>query len=243
VGAAAQGSRLSAVLIGHSHTSAILDAAADQSEIRLTAPDLWALWPHCGYDLAEDRLDPDIARQVSHGTVVSALGGSVHAVLALMQHPVPFDFILPGLEHLPLIEGARIVPFDAMRELSIRELDRFHRYMLCVRVTAARRIFHVGQPPILEDDAVVLGDVPRDRMLAFFPDGTAVSPATLRWKLWRLTSDLTREFCEENDIHFLDCPAESMDERGFLRPQYYQEAFHGNAAYGALVLEQIKAVA
>jgi hypothetical protein len=136
-----------------------------------------------------------------------------------------------------------LYPFDALRHLSLRELDPFHRYMLRVRLTAARRIFHVAQPPVLENDAVVLADVLRNRRPAFFPAGTSVSPAMLRWKLWRLTSDLTREFCEENDIHFLDCPAESMDERGFLRPQYYQEAFHGNAAYGALVLEQIKAVA
>jgi hypothetical protein len=227
------------ILIGHSHTFAILRAAELQSEVEITGPMLWADSRHYGYDPTTDSLKPQVIEDIAGGPVFSALGGFAHALLGLVQHPEPFDFILPDAPDMPLIDGAYLVPYAVARDVVAEHLASYHRYMELVRQATDEAMYHLAAPPVLRDDETVLADVPWGR--PNFPKSGNVSPASLRWKLWHLANGLTRQFSEANDIRFIECPRSAMDEEGYLRPEYYSEAFHGNANYGALVIDQIKA--
>jgi hypothetical protein len=58
--------------------------------------------------------------------------------------------------------------------------------------------------------------------------------------LWHLTVDGYRETAERLGARFVDYPADSVDADGFMRPELVRDSAHGNEAFGALVLDQIK---
>jgi len=67
-----------------------------------------------------------------------------------------------------------------------------------------------------------------------------ISPAALRYKLWRLHSQIIGEWCREAGALFVPCPPETFDENGFMREPYYGDGAHANMAYGERLLEQMR---
>ena len=64
-----------------------------------------------------------------------------------------------------------------------------------------------------------------------------------RLKLWLLEAQLMTEWAESLGAGFLAPPAAASDEDGFLGENYYSDdVTHANAAYGALVLDQVAAI-
>jgi hypothetical protein len=76
------------------------------------------------------------------------------------------------------------------------------------------------------------------------PAGSDGTPAGrfVRYKLWRLHSQIMRGHAEEAGIRFVAHPREAVDEEGFLRDELCGNATHANAAYGALILEQMRSL-
>jgi hypothetical protein len=70
-----------------------------------------------------------------------------------------------------------------------------------------------------------------------------ISPAPFRYKLWRLHSQIVGEWCDGAAVAFVTSPPASIDEAGFMREPYYGDGAHANAAYGELVLEQMRRLA
>ena len=66
-----------------------------------------------------------------------------------------------------------------------------------------------------------------------------VSPAPLRYKLWRLEAEIEAEVCRASGIELLPVPPAALTGSGFLRPDCYLDPMHANAAYGRLVLAQL----
>ena len=225
------------VLIGHSHAKAVFDAASQQG-VLLKGYNLWSA-PQPALNADRTAFHPEIAEVLRRGPVFSAVGGSVHSVMAMVQHPRPFDFVLPSRPDLPMIEGAEVVPFAGIRRAMAASVEEFLQIMRLVCGQATGPIFHLEPPPPLEDGERVLEDVP----WGFFPDLTReVAPASLRYKCWRLHSELVGAFCAEHDIELIPAPPEAMDSHGYLKPAHYLDAMHVNASYGALVLAQMKRV-
>ena len=223
------------VLIGHSHTKAIFEAA-EASATRLDGYNFWNA-PQPAVSQGRDALHPEIALSLRRGPVFSAVGGAVHNVLAMVRHPRPFDFILPSHPQLPVAKGTELLPFAAIRQAMAAALEEYLQIMRLVRSHAQGRMFHLEPPPPLEDGARVLDDVP----WMYFPDLTReVAPASLRYKCWRLHSELVQEFCGAHDIEMLPAPLEAIDEGGYLKPVHYLDAMHVKASYGALVLDQMR---
>ena len=223
------------VLIGHSHSKVIFEAAA-RAGTPLNGFNFWTA-PQPALNAERTAFHPEIERTLSRGVVFSAVGGSAHNVLALVGHPRPFDFVLPAQIDLPLSAGAEILPFDAMRQAMAAAVAEYLQIIGLVRAAATGRMFHLEAPPPLEDGDRILPDVP----WMFFRGLTReVAPAMLRYKCWRLHSDLVGEFCSRNDIKVIPPPSKTVDGRGFLRPAYYADAMHVNEHYGALVLRQIR---
>lgn len=228
---------LTPVLIGHSHSGVIFEAAR-RSGMRLKGFNFWTA-PQPALDAGRTAFHPDIAAVLARGPVFSAVGGAAHSVLAMVRHPRPFDFVLPERPDLPLDPEAEILPHGAMRAAMAAPLREYLDIIGLIRRTATGRVFHIESPPPLEDGARVLADVP----WAFFQGLTRdVSPAPLRWKCWRLHSELVAEYCAGQGIEVLPAPGEAVDARGFLKPELYADAMHVNEGYGALVLRQMRRV-
>ena len=137
------------VLIGHSHTRAIFEAA-EQQGVRLKGYNFWNA-PQPALNADRTAFHPEIAKQLQRGPVFSAVGGSVHSVMAMVQHPRPFDFVLPSRPDLPMTEGAEILPFTAIQRAMAAAVEEYLQIMRLVRQEATGRVFHLEPPPPLED--------------------------------------------------------------------------------------------
>ncbi len=66
-----------------------------------------------------------------------------------------------------------------------------------------------------------------------------ISEPYLRYKIWSLHSNVFETFCAQKGITYVKNPPEALDEKGFLRGDYWNDFVHGNTAYGALVLRNL----
>ena len=215
-------------LIGHSHLTCIVEAAQSRGE-PVDALNLWGfrrIGPPVSYEGGVPHLHPVIVERL-RGPVFSTLGGSAHDVLGMVEHPRLFDLILPEAPDLPLMEGADILPSAAV----LRIMEGMMRETLDIVTALVKRspapVYQIESPPPYPDGEhlsrvlSVLLDTPVGG--AFLHPGSDVRPDAasggyrvsdkyLRYKLWRLNAQL------------------------------FAFAGHANEIYGAMVLDQIKAL-
>lgn len=169
--------------------------------------------------------------------VFSFCGGGTPAVLGLVQHPQRFDFVLPGADELPFDPAARPLPFAAVRATMAARLRKHWRILRQIlELTPARLIQIESPPPPLSEDFVA-------RVAAKYdPDvkDLGISAPYLRYKFWKLHSDLFEEFCMKAGILYFKNPPEIFDESGFLAEPYWGDYVHANANYGAVILGHLE---
>jgi hypothetical protein len=230
--------RRNIVCIGHSHLGCVQRAAAAQGAA-LTALNFWNLPDAFVGEPGSRRLDPAIAALL-RGAIFSFVGGASHNVVGLVAHPEPFDFVLPAKPDLPLDDGARILPAAAVREAIRADLQAYYDIIDMIRLEAKGPVFHMQSPPPFGDSAAMVETI-------YWPNFPGrphkVAPKYLRYKLWRLHSQMVREFCEARRIGFIAHPPEVTDAEGFLAKEYFHDSVHANAAYGALVIGQMRRAA
>jgi hypothetical protein len=253
----AKGPQIHVVAMGHSHLLALVEAQASRVAagrsfegsiefIQLLEP---AFNPNIDYVNGRVVLKAALAERlqkcsaVPNGCVpmiVDCIGGNEYHLIGLTNHPRPFDFVLPAAPKLPLLPGAEIIPTT----LIIQTMRSSMQYVLAV-FTALREatglpIWHVQSPPPISSDAYILAHA------TYFKDVInmhGVMPALLRWKLWRLQSDVYLEACESLGIAFLPTPPEALDQQGFLvEAGWNQDPTHANGWFGELILSQIAEV-
>lgn len=225
------------MIIGHSHTACIAEAAG-AAGAGATWIDLW-LWPNVTVPGENGRRLGDELREALTGLVVSSVGGGTHHVMGLHAHPHPFDFVVPGHPDLPMIDGATIVPHDQVRETMKTAGAEDFEILRLLGESAPGRMIHIPPPPTLRNERPI--DHPLWRKVA--GDSDVVSPPWFRRKLELVHTSVLREICEATGIVLAPPPAEAVDEDGFLRPEFAGNPCHGNIRYGALVLEQARALA
>jgi len=178
--------------------------------------------------------------------VISIMGGADWVKYGLVNTPVPFDFILPNEPELPLIEGAEIIPYHAMRSMLAENVRRTYMPLRSIRAFTDLPLYHVAPPPPIRDSetvAALLGDNPFSKDFGAAIRQYGIPTRHLRYKSWRTFSDLVRETCSEVGCGFIDVPPESQDEEGFLREEYRaKDPVHANDAYGILVIRQLQAL-
>ena len=226
------------VIIGHSHTEPVAAAAA-AAGVPLDMLNFWHL-PEPFIE-ADGRLvlkPPLRARLLA--PVFSLVGGNVHQDVGLVVHPRRFDFVWPAQPELALEDDAEIIPFDAVHAALSERAGHFLDIMSAVRDATTGPVFHMESPPTYGPE-----ELPRDDagFYHFFGKDAQFSPPWLRFKLWRVHSDIIAAHCRAIGIQFVAHPAEAVTEAGFLRDEYHGTPAHANAAYGALVLAQMRAVA
>jgi cephalosporin hydroxylase/GT2 family glycosyltransferase len=223
------------VCIGHSHTETV-SAAAKSQGVPLEVLNFWHLPNPFVGTAGALRLVPAIAERLV-APVFSLIGGAVHQDVGLVLHPRPFDFVWPGDPDLPLAAGAEIVPFDAVHAALFERTQHYRDIMDAVRAATDGPVFHLESPPTYEAE-----ELPQDDPGFFhmFGQDAQFSPAWFRFKLWRAHSAIIADHCAESGITFLPHPPEAVDARGFLRAAFHGTPAHANAAYGALLLRQMR---
>jgi hypothetical protein len=224
------------ILIGHSHVAAIAEAACSV-QVSLDVISFWQ--------------EPDALRRTgSHldfraslfdrlafaPYVLSAIGGGAHSVLGLVEHPEPFDFVLPTAPDLPLDTGRRLIPIDGMYAAVAEQNAEYEEILRLLVRTAKVVVAHLEPPPPLADADLIRPFVP----WALFPDQPReVTPRWVRYKIWRLQCEWTAKTCGKLGVRYVPCPADGMTQDGFLHPDLTHDGIHANGGYGRLVLQQL----
>ena len=200
--------------------------------------------PHGGISLhvgLRQLLNPIEFEDHSERLTVSMIGGNSHNMLGLTQHPMPFDFVLPTQPELRLDREAQIIPYSVMEDVIIRLAQLHLDEISALRSAVAGPVVHLESPPPIGDDSHV------SLYLDQYFDkkqSKLVAPRHLRYKLWRLHSNIVRRHCGRIDVSFIDVPEETLDTDGFLRREGYpKNATHGNFWYGQMVLKQVERIA
>jgi hypothetical protein len=226
--------RRAAVCIGHSHVEAI-EAAAAQANVPLHIFNIWR-FTDAPYGRGTLQAVRERRSQLL-GPVFSFVGGGLPQQFGMIAHPVrPYDFVWPEQPDIPLTEGAEIVPYEAVHDTMKATIAPFLQTMEEIRQLMAGAVFHIESPPPCEEEIVAN----QPDWAAIYGTNDVIAPIWFRYKLWQLHSRILRAHCDSMNIEFIAHPREAVDERGFLLPQLRGRPGHGNAAYGALVLLQMR---
>lgn len=241
------------LVIGQSHVAAVRSAAKARREAdpdRLRTRVIHTIEPQYAPEVEgegdEARFTPVLVDTIRdqidrHAPLVaSASGGNVHNGFALIRHPRPYDFLLSGEDGPPLDPDAEPVTEALVRAALESGLAR-DRIRLREIARLGGDVVQLESPPPLADGAAIAAQADayfRNRGIAEL----GVAPAGLRYKIWRLHSDIVAGYCRDLGMRFLPVPAEMQDEHGFLRPEFAGDATHGNQAYGEAVIRALEAL-
>jgi hypothetical protein len=225
------------VCIGHSHAAA-LAGGAKVGGVALDTMNFWETGVPWSHDAEGSRLRPDLADRLRRGRLVlSVIGGSAHTVLGMVEHHRPFDFVLPADPDLPIDERRELVPAEAVRAKLVEMTFEYLQTIPIVMRTATGPVIQVEPPPPVADADRIAPSIP----WGLFPgQPRLIAPKWLRYKLWRLHCEVIAAACADFGIGFARAPFRARDGDGFLDPSYDQDGAHANAAYGALVLEELR---
>jgi hypothetical protein len=192
-------------------------------------------------ELVEGQLGPSVAEALnadSWDAVISVAGGNLYNWLGLTEHPRRLDFISPDAPSAPLAEGAEIVPTSAIRRRMVAESQEHLALLTALRAATTAPMYHLESPP----------PIPSEAHIRKYPDPfrkelevRPVTPAFIRWKLWRLQSGIFQEFCDALGIEFVPAPSDMVDENGMLAEiAWPPEPTHANQIYGRRQIRQIE---
>ena len=95
-------------------------------------------------------------------------------------------------------------------------------------------------PPPCADAQQALAHIPWQLFPGMSKD---ISPRYLRYKVWRLHSEIVASFCADHDIRYAGHPPQAVDHEGFLLSEFSHDGIHTNGRYGALLLRQMRELA
>jgi len=197
------------------------------------------LAPRYRPSFADGVLNPAIVEDLRAGIqaadiAVSCMGGNAHSIFGLLNHPQPYDFSFNGE---PLMGDRRIVSRGLVRAALKEQMRASLKVFAALRTLIDRKMIHCESPPPIPSESHIRA---HSGIFAKRIGALGVAPAGFRLKLWKLQSDIFREFCAANDIEFLPAPAAVFGEDGMLSPKAWgADPTHGNAWYGEQVISQL----
>jgi hypothetical protein len=192
------------------------------------------LWAHEGLIGA---LQP-LTQHADGDVLVSFLHGNGHAAISLLQHPAPFDFVLPGHEDLGMRTGFQPLPQELIRKQLLPYLSTTIGVLSMMRMQLpGMRIVHVLPPPPSSEEQIRA----RPELFASRMD-SGVTPLSIRIKYYLLANRMLREAMGHHGVEMLEAPPGSVAADGSLRDALCAGATHGNRAYGELVAAQLRAL-
>jgi hypothetical protein len=167
--------------------------------------------------------------------------GAEHAQMALVN-AFPFDFYMPGdAQEEMTVRNGEVIPYDVMLATCAARVARAMTIVRHLKSLTSLPIYHILSPPPASDEhAQAYPSAAFRELLAKH----GITPARVRRKLWRLCNVAARQMYEGMGISVIEAPSEALDECGNLAPQYCaQDPVHGNADYGALVIDRLVSIA
>jgi hypothetical protein len=169
--------------------------------------------------------------------IAAAWGGNVHYVNGVINYPRPYDFVLPDAPNLPLTAGYEIIPYDLLYRLFIGPAGHLGSLWELLNERCGLPIYHLAAPPPVRSADVIASHLPPD----WRPQAQALGLTSphFRYKVWRLTMQLTEASARAAGVQFVWPPDAASDSDGLLLDAYTGDGIHGNTAYGALVASQL----
>ena len=173
--------------------------------------------------------------------VFLSIRGNHHNILGLLNHPVPFDFVLKECPDLPLSDCAYIIPYSQIHEIMLDMIK--DKVLLPIRLFSRlmeQNLYYLESPPPNPSDEHIkkYPEIFKDKLAEL-----GISPKNLRLKLWKLQSGIIKDTCGKYGIRFISVPESSLDGDGFLKEKYWsKDPTHANAEYGRLVVDQINKI-
>lgn len=237
-------SRKKVLVFGDSHTEALSQALQQygQPARRITIETMYQKRPLKNGKSIGDTDLPDFLERIRllgpDDMIVSMIAGNFHNAVGIVQHPVPFDFLMPGEDREPE-DGVALVPYHVMEAFFRQNLEGQYRILRRFRRRSKACVCQLMAPPPKGDADFILNRPSTFHQMGIGEKG--VSPRGLRLRLWQLQARVMEQLCSEYEVSLIQVPAVSQGEDGFLKPEYYAaDATHANAAYGALLADQIK---
>ncbi len=222
------------LVVGNSHTDGVRRAVDGQAGIEV----LWLKGPKSVHGDTDIATVHDRIAALTPGDCLAVLHlGAMHNVLGLLNHPQPFAL----LDGAARAQGAEIIPRGTMKAMMAQQIGGETLIRRLAR-RAPCRTFHVMSPPPKEAPAL-----PKDPGKLYHGHPVrrmGFAPARQRLALWQLEAEVIGTYLGTIGVgHIADVPGTRTPE-GYLHPDFHaRDATHANAAYGARVLEQIRALA
>jgi hypothetical protein len=171
--------------------------------------------------------------------ITTFFGGNAHNIMGLVNHPEKFDFYLTGEADEKVLRGARIIPLS-MIEANMKMSGGYPETLWClnaIRKIFSGKIVQVESPPPIPS---------RSHLLKYAGpfksqfDKYGAAPKELRYKLWRVHSNLIKQECAKLNIDYLQAPIDMIDENGFLQKKAWNlDTNHANSIYGESIINQL----
>ncbi len=232
---------LKILVLGHSHITALAKAFL-QGEPGVSMDFVLLNNPEYQPPLSDEGLHPAILEKIHAaraGLHVSLLGGNDHSIIGMLNHPRRFDFVLPEAPDLPVDETAEILPAGLLLAHLAQRVAPHLAVLALYRAAVPGRLVHVESPPPIPSEAHIRAHPGVFREMI---EERGVSPGLLRYKFWRLHSELYARECARIGVEFLPAPEAMRDEQGMMRPEAWNpDPTHGNALYGRHVIGSLLA--
>lgn len=169
--------------------------------------------------------------------VISVCGGNVHNVYGLLSGSPAIDFLLPESPNVPLLKGTLIIPYTAIRDFIEEKVRPMLALVAAVAAETKRTVVQLESPPPIGCNKFI-----EKNLDTYFKAESEidVAPPLIRWKFWRLHSEIVKSHCEKHGIVFMPAPKDAMDSQGFLLPEGYGNATHANKWYGDKVIRSLE---
>ncbi|KNG92236.1 hypothetical protein [Pseudaestuariivita atlantica] len=220
--------------------AALPDRQRAKVEARMRAPSAMLTDPKGRIRVLTEALE----RRMSHVTtraepdaILLICMGNEYNAMAMLEHPRPFDFDLPG-SGIDVLDDREIIPTEMMRAQMQYQAERnvllFWRFF---NATTDRPLYVQPPPPPIASEAHILS---YPGSFAERAKKSGITPISVRRKMWLLYCDVLREAAQSGtNSHFVDLP-DVVFVDGTLAKQFWQEdPTHGNVDYGKVVLRHL----
>jgi hypothetical protein len=249
------------LICGHSHAWSLVQALGAHDFDRAPRPDLelarrlgiaglagWGRLP------ADPFFEQAVALGQSRNFALVWRGNDYIRGFLFAPDPL-LDFITTAEPDAAVEPSAVLVPEAAIREMLHSQINEMGPVLAAVGAASGCRRFVIGTPPPLYDGELIRGNLIDSRRTVWTAkkaamlegagivfETVAITPASIRRKLWLVLQDLLAEAAHRHGAEFVPVPAAAMDAHGCLDPRYaLGDTNHANAAYGWLMVRELAA--
>ena len=192
-------------------------------------------------DLAPDlkqRLKSILNKNDPKVVLLSAMGNGYNT-LAMLQHPKPFNFYWPEMDFDETgLEKAEEIPFDLIKtqvkDIADNEALVFWREF---NALAKCPIYLLLPPPPVKEESHIRAypGAFGERVQKY-----GISPPGLRLKMYMLYMQVLGEAVKGSNTKVIEAPLAALSGGYLAEPYRAHDPTHANAAYGALILDDIR---